>query len=51
MSKHITVSLDKGWVRGDVFGGVVSNLEEFAAACQDRWMRGARGETLSFNRR
>jgi len=26
------------------------NLEEFAAACQDLWMGGARGETLSFNR-
>ena len=37
MSKHITVSLE--------------NLEEFAAACEDRWMGGARGETLSFDRR
>ena len=36
MSKQITVSLE--------------NLEEFAAAWQDRWMGGARGETLSFNR-
>ena len=36
MIKQITVRLE--------------NLEEFAAACQDRWMGGARGETLSFNR-
>ena len=25
--------------------------EEFAAACQDLWMGGARGEALSFDRR
>jgi hypothetical protein len=33
-----------------VFGAVTENLEEFAAACQDLWMGGARGETLSFSR-
>ena len=37
MSKHITVSLE--------------NLEKSAAACQNLWMGGARGETLSFDRR
>ncbi len=36
---------------GNVFGAIVDGLDEMAAACQDVWMGGARGETLSFARR
>jgi hypothetical protein len=38
-------------VPGNVFGTVVDGLDEMAAACQDLWMGGVRGETLSLNRR
>ena len=41
---------DQGWVPGNVFGAIVSGFEEMAAACQDVWMGGARGETLTFAR-
>jgi hypothetical protein len=30
---------------------IAEKFEEFAAACEDPWMGGARGETLSFDRR
>jgi hypothetical protein len=30
---------------------VIEGLNEMAEACQDLWMGGARGETLSFTRR
>jgi hypothetical protein len=33
-----------------VFGTITDGLEEMAAACQDLWMGGVRGETLSFRR-
>lgn len=47
---NLLVNGDQGWVPGNVFGTVVSGLEEMAAACQDIWMGGARGETLTFAR-
>ncbi|MEP6667205.1 MAG: DUF3830 family protein [Nocardioidaceae bacterium] len=33
-----------------MFGTVVEGLDEMAAARQDVWMAGARGETLTFAR-
>jgi len=47
---NLLVNGDQGWVPGNVFGTVVEGLSEMAAACQDVWMGGARGETLSFGR-
>ncbi len=47
---NLLINGDQGWVPGNVFGTVVSGLEEMAAACQDIWMGGARGETLTFAR-
>ena len=48
---NLLVNGDQGWVPGNVFGAIVENLDGMAAACQDLWMGGARGETLSFTRR
>ncbi|MGC0251362.1 DUF3830 family protein [Pseudactinotalea sp. Z1748] len=47
---NLLINGDQGWVPGNVYGTIVSGLEEFAAACQDVWMGGARGETLTFSR-
>ena len=47
---NLLINGDQGWVPGNVFGTVVEGLPEMAAACQDVWMGGARGETLSFDR-
>ncbi len=47
---NLLINGDQGWMPGNVFGTVVSGLEEMAAACQDVWMGGARGETLTFAR-
>jgi hypothetical protein len=47
---NLLINGDKGWVPGNVFGTVVEGLEEMALACQDVWMGGARGETLTFAR-
>ncbi|WGW12462.1 DUF3830 family protein [Saxibacter everestensis] len=47
---NLLINGDQGWVPGNVFGAVVEGMEEMAAACQDIWMGGARGETLSFSR-
>ena len=47
---NLLLNGDQGWVPGNVFGTVVEGLEEMAAACQDIWMGGARGETLTFTR-
>ena len=35
---------------GNVFGTIIKGLGAMAEACQDVWMGGARGETLSFAR-
>lgn len=47
---NLLLNGDQGWVPGNVFGTIVEGLEEFAAACQDIWMSGARGETLTYAR-
>jgi len=47
---NLLINGDQGWVPGNVFGTVVSGREAMAAACQDVWMGGARGETLTFAR-
>ena len=47
---NLLINGDQGWVPGNVFGTVVEGLDEMVAACQDVWMGGARGETLSFER-
>ena len=47
---NLLINGDQGWVPGNVFGTVVEGLAEMAAACQDVWMGGARGETLAFAR-
>ncbi|WP_152195644.1 DUF3830 family protein [Georgenia subflava] len=43
---NLLINGDQGWVPGNVFATVVDGLVEMAAACQDVWMGGARGETL-----
>lgn len=45
---NLLINGDQGWVPGNVFATVVRGLDEMAAACQDIWMSGARGETLTF---
>ncbi|MGH8861504.1 MAG: DUF3830 family protein [Jatrophihabitantaceae bacterium] len=47
---NLLLNGDQGWVPGNVFGAVVEGLEEMAVACQDIWMGGARGETLTLSR-
>jgi len=47
---NLLINGDQGWVPGNVFAEIVDGLEEMAAACQDVWMGGARGETLTFAR-
>jgi hypothetical protein len=47
---NLLINGDQGWVPGNVFGAIVDNLDGMAAACQDLWMGGARGETLTFSR-
>lgn len=47
---NLLINGDQGWVPGNVFGEIVEGLEQMAAACQDVWMGGARGETLTFAR-
>lgn len=47
---NLLLNGDQGWVPGNVFGTIVEGLDELAAACQDIWMAGARGETLVFAR-
>lgn len=47
---NLLINGDQGWVPGNVFAEIVDGLPEMAAACQDVWMGGARGETLTFAR-
>lgn len=47
---NLLINGDQGWVPGNVFGTIVEGLQELADACQDVWMNGARGETLTFAR-
>ena len=48
---NLLINGDQGWVPGNVFGAITRIWTSMAAACQDLWMGGARGETLSFTRR
>lgn len=47
---NLLINGDQGWVPGNVFATIVEGLPELAAACQDLWMGGVRGETLRFER-
>jgi len=47
---NLLINGDQGWVPGNVFGAIVDGLEQFALACQEIWMGGARGESLTFAR-
>lgn len=47
---NLLINGDRGWVPGNVFGEITERLQEIAQACQDLWMGGARGETLTFAR-
>lgn len=47
---NLLINGDQGWVPGNVFASIVDGLDEMAAACQDVWMGGARGETLTIAR-
>lgn len=47
---NLLLNGDVGWVPGNVYGTIVEGLEELAAASQDIWMGGARGERLIIER-
>lgn len=47
---NLLINGDQGWVPGNVFATVEDGLAEMAAACQDLWMGGVRGETIDFSR-
>lgn len=47
---NLLINGDQGWVPGNVFATVTEGMDQMAEACQDVWMSGARGETLSFAR-
>ena len=47
---NLLINGDQGWVPGNVFATITDGLHDMAAACQDVWMGGARGETLTFAR-
>jgi hypothetical protein len=47
---NLLINGDRGRVPGNVFDAIVSGFEEMAAACQDVWMGGARGEMVTFAR-
>lgn len=47
---NLLINGDVGWVPGNVFGTVVDGLDRMAEACNDLWLRGVEGETLSYRR-
>ncbi len=47
---NLLINADQGWVPGNVFATIIDGLPEMAAACQDVWMGGARGESLTLAR-
>jgi len=47
---NLLLNGDQGWVPGNVYATIIDGLAEFAAACNDIWMSGARGETLTYSR-
>lgn len=47
---NLLLNADVGFVRANVFGQIVENLNEMATACNDVWRAGAIGERLSYRR-
>lgn len=47
---NLLINGDVGWVPGNVFATIEDGLSELAAACNDLWLAGAAGETLTFAR-
>lgn len=47
---NLLINGDQGYVPGNVFAEITDGYEQMVAACQDVWMGGARGETLTFAR-
>ncbi|NLV78140.1 MAG: DUF3830 family protein [Rhodococcus sp.] len=47
---NLLINGDLGWVPGNVFATVEEGLREFAVACNEMWLGGVAGETLSFAR-
>lgn len=47
---NLLLNADVGFVRANVFGQIVEDLEEMAAACNDVWRAGAIGERLAYRR-
>lgn len=47
---NLLINGDQGWVPGNVFATITDGFDDLAAACQDLWMGGARGEILTFAR-
>lgn len=47
---NLLLNPDFGFVPGNVWATIESGLDELAEACQDLWLNGAAGETLSFLR-
>jgi hypothetical protein len=47
---NLLINGDVGWVPGTVFATVIDGLDAMADACNDLWMRGVDGETLTFAR-
>lgn len=47
---NLLINGDVGWVPGNVFATIEDGLSELAVACNDLWMTGAAGETLTFAR-
>lgn len=47
---NLLLNGDVGWVPGNVFATIEEGLDGMVRACQDIWMGGARGETLTYAR-
>ncbi len=47
---NLLINGDVGWVPGNVFATIEDGLPELAVACNDLWIQGVVGETLSFTR-
>ncbi|KNX37656.1 DUF3830 family protein [Luteipulveratus halotolerans] len=47
---NLLINGDQGWVPGNVFAEITDGYDDMVTACQDVWMGGARGETLTFDR-
>ncbi|WP_031468691.1 DUF3830 family protein [Sciscionella sediminilitoris] len=47
---NLLINGDAGWVPGNVFATIEEGLEDIANACQDLWLRGVEGETMTYAR-